>query len=282
MSAIKNMSLFIPHVYANFTSAAVFNIIQDMGIGEVKNVDFVSKMGSDGKPYNAVYIHFYQWYDNIVARNFQERVLNPCKEARIMYDDPWYWLVLENKGKKHVPGARKPRIDLDAFNGSIVNHKPSAGFDCGHTPAKTKSELEAKSNNYLTPEKTIAPTLNFYPLGFKHPKKTKSWAQAVQPPGPLKLENEFDIEAQAVDNEVTQEEMDLAFEQMEDEQMMADMEAEMEMEDRHLATFDTRYVQSIEEECEMLRSQVSYLQNLYYTETIKSQTLADAIKNIKE
>ena len=93
MSAIKNISLFIPHVYANFNSAAVFDIIQGQGIGEVKNIDFVSKTGSDGKPYNAVYIHFYQWHDNIVARNFQERVLNPSKEARIMYDDPWYWKV---------------------------------------------------------------------------------------------------------------------------------------------------------------------------------------------
>jgi hypothetical protein len=228
-------------VYANFTSAAVFDIIQDMGIGEVKNVDFVSKTGSDGKPYNAVYIHFYQWYDNIVARNFQERVLNPKKEARIMYDDPWYWLVLENKGKKHVPGARKPTIDLDAF---------------------------------MTPEKPVAPMMNFRPLKVQRaPKTTKSWAQAVQPPAPLNLESAFNAEAQAVDNEITQEEMDWAYEQMEDEQMLAHMEAEME--DRH-------YVESLEQECEMLRSQVAYLQNLYYTETIKSQTLADTIKNIKE
>jgi hypothetical protein len=240
MSAIKNMSLFIPHVYANFTSAAVFNIIQDMGIGEVKNVDFVSKTGSDGKPYNAVYIHFYQWYDNIVAHNFQERVLNPSKEARIMYDEPWYWIVLENKGKKHVPGDRKPRIDLDAFT---------------------------------TPERPVAP-INFRPLNVQRaPKTTKSWAQAVQPPAPLNLENEFDIEAQAAGGEVTQREMDWAYEQMENDQMMA--QVEMEMEDR-------RYLRSLEDECEMLRSQVAYLQNLYYTETIKSQTLADAIKNIKE
>ena len=250
MSAIKNISLFIPHVYANFTSKAVFDIIQDMGIGEVKNVDFVSKTGSDGKPYNAVYIHFYQWYDNIVARNFQERVLNPSKEARIMYDDPWYWLVLQNKGKKHVPGDRKPTIDLDAFT---------------------------------TPEKPVAPMMNFYPLGVKRaPKTTKSWAQAVQPPAPLNLESAFNAEAEVVDNEITQEEMDWAFEQMEDEQMLADMEAEMEMEDRHLGTFYTRYVQSIEEDNEMLRSQLAYFQNLYYTETIKSQTLADTIKNLKE
>ena len=231
MSAIMKMRLFIPHVYANFTSAAVFDIIQDMGIGEVKNVDFVSKIGSDGKPYNAVYIHFYQWYDNIVARNFQERVLNPSKEARIMYDDPWYWLVLENKGKKHVPGARKPRIDLDAFT---------------------------------TPEKPVAP-INFRPLNVQRvPKTTKSWAQAVQPPAPLNLQKEFDIEAQYASEEITQGEMDWAWEQM---------EIQRERDNECLISVDGRYVQSLEQECEMLRAQVSYLQNLYYTESIKSQAI---------
>ena len=230
MSAIKNISLFIPHVYANFTSAAVFDIIQDMGIGEVKNVDFVSKTGSDGKPYNAVYIHFYQWYDNIVARNFQERVLNPSKEARIMYDDPWYWLVLENKGKKHVPGARKPTIDLDAFT---------------------------------TPEKPVAPMMNFYPLGVKRaPKTTKSWAQAVQPPAPLNLQKEFDIEAQYASEEITQEEMDWAWEQM---------EIQRDREDQHLISIDGRYVQTLEEDNKMMHDQMSYFQNLYYIESIKSQ-----------
>ena len=230
MSAIKNISLFIPHVYANFTSAAVFDIIQGQGFGEVKNVDFVSKTGSDGKPYNAVYIHFYQWYDNIVARNFQERVLNPSKEARIMYDDPWYWLVLENKGKKHVPGARKPTIDLDAFT---------------------------------TPEKPVAPMMNFYPLGVKRaPKTTKSWAQAVQPPAPLNLQKEFDIEAQYASEEITQEEMDWAWEQM---------KIQRDREDQHLISIDGRYVQTLEEDNKMMHDQMSYFQNLYYIESIKSQ-----------
>jgi hypothetical protein len=246
----------------------VFDIIENMRIGEVKRVDFVPKTGSDGKPYNAAYIHFYKWYDNIVAQNLQERVLNPTQEARVMYDDPWYWIVLENKGKKHMPGDRKPRIDLDAFNGSIVEH---SGFDCGHTPAHTKSEEEAKSSNYLTPIKIQrAPGA---------PKK-KSWAHVAHPPTPVKLESVLNAEAQVVDEEITQEEMDWVLEQMEDEQMLADMEAEMEM-DSHLATFDTRYVQTIEQENQMLRSQLACLQNMYHTETIKVQRLADTIKIIK-
>ena len=239
MSAIKNISLFIPHVYANFTSAMVVDIIQDMGIGEIKSIDFVSKMGSDGKLYNAVYIHFCQWYDNIVAHNFQERVLNPNKEARIMYDDPWYWIVLENKGKKHVLGQRKPTIDLDAF---------------------------------MTPEKPVAPMMNFRPLNVQRaPQKTKTWAQAVHPPTPLNLRNEFDAEAQVTGSEITQEEMDWACEQI---------EIQEERDNQYLISIDGRYVQSLEQDNEMLRSQVSYFQNLYYTESIRSQTLTDTFKGV--
>ena len=246
MSAIKNISLFIPHVYGNYTSSMVGDVFNQMCFGKVKNVDFVNKMGSDGKPYNAAYIHFSEWYDNTIASNFQERVMNPQKEARVMYDDPWYWIVLENKGKKYMPSQRKPRIDLDAFN---------------------------------TPEKPIAAVLSQREPG--SPVKTNSLAQVVHPPTPVNLENAFNTEAQAAGGVITQKEMDWAFEQMENEKMMDKMEAQMDIDDFHLATFDSRYVESLEQENQMLRSQVAYFQNLYFTETIKSQTLVDTIKNMK-
>jgi hypothetical protein len=116
MSAIQNISLFIPHVYANISSTQIFDVFENLRIGIVKNVDLIPKQGSDGKPYNAAYIHFYEWCDNVAARNFQERVLDPKQEAKIVYDDPWHWIVLENKTRKRVPGERKVTIDLAAFD----------------------------------------------------------------------------------------------------------------------------------------------------------------------
>lgn len=112
MSAMNNVSLYIPHVFANISKEEVINIFESLRIGKVFNIDFVNKI-SDQTHYNAAYIHFEYWHDNVAARNFQERVLNPAKEARIVYDDPWYWIVLENKAKKHVSGDRKPRVVLD-------------------------------------------------------------------------------------------------------------------------------------------------------------------------
>jgi hypothetical protein len=108
----NNVSLYIPHVFANISKDEVINIFESLKIGKVSNIDFVNKMCGQTQ-YNAVYVHFEYWYDNTVAHNFQERVLNPAKEARIVYDDPWYWIVLENKAKKHVSGDRKPRVVLD-------------------------------------------------------------------------------------------------------------------------------------------------------------------------
>ena len=116
-SQIANISLYIPHVFANISKKTVAETFEDLRIGNVKRVDFVYKKGSNGD-FNAVYIHFNHWYDNVAARNFQERVINPSMEARIVYDEPWYWIVLENKTKKVDSTKRKPRVNLEALANS--------------------------------------------------------------------------------------------------------------------------------------------------------------------
>ncbi len=132
--AMQNISLYIPHVFPNISSTKIFDVFEDQRIGMVRNVDLIPKKDSNGKPYNAAYIHFYEWCDNIAARNFQERVLDKSKEARIVYDEPWHWIVLENKTRKFKPGDRKQTIDLNAF---------------GHN--STKEKEEAKPTNYISP-----------------------------------------------------------------------------------------------------------------------------------
>jgi len=110
MSSEKSiMSLYIPHVFPNLTESYIANVFQTLLIGRVDHVDLVRKTDRFGKPYNAAYIHFAEWYTGPAVENFQDRVRNPNKEARIVYDDPWYWIVLENTGKKTVaPGTMLP------------------------------------------------------------------------------------------------------------------------------------------------------------------------------
>ena len=116
-STFANISLYIPHVFANITKNRIVETFEKLRIGSINRIDFISKRSPIGN-FNAVYIHFSQWYDNSASRNFQERVLNQNMEARIVYDEPWFWIVLENKN--HKAGDRKRSVNLDALNNSQI------------------------------------------------------------------------------------------------------------------------------------------------------------------
>ena len=103
-----NLSLYIPRVFENFDKDYVASKFDNFG--KVDRVDFVGKMGQDGKPYNAAYIHFDFWYTGADAEDFANEVLSG--KAHLYYDGPWFWIVLQNKGKKIEGGVRRPRIDL--------------------------------------------------------------------------------------------------------------------------------------------------------------------------
>ena len=72
--------------------------------------------------YIIIIIHFEYWFNNIVVLNFQDRIRDPNREARIVYDDPWHWIVLENKSVKNQQPllggvfGRKICLDLKPIN----------------------------------------------------------------------------------------------------------------------------------------------------------------------
>ena len=209
MSAMNNVSLYIPHVFANISKDEVINVFESLRIGKVSNIDFVMKMGDHSQQYNAAYIHFEYWYDNTAARNFQERVLNPAKEARIVYDDPWYWIVLENKAKKHVSGDRKPRVVLDLQE-------------------KEAEEDEAPAKQMMS-NKDFAELIN---------RPVKKWpglpiVQGLEKPIAPGLEKPIAPGLQVMDDDAIMEEL---------EALMDEEECE------HLITIDGRYVQELEQE----------------------------------
>ena len=125
MSSVdQSLSLFIPRVFPNITQERIADIFHILGLGNVKRVDRVLKQDAQGAEYYSVYLHFEEWYDSATVANFQERVTNPEKEARIVYDDPWWWIVLENKGQKRVPGQRKPTLVLEEPAKKSVSFAP--------------------------------------------------------------------------------------------------------------------------------------------------------------
>jgi len=94
--SMPNVSLFLPYIYPNITQERICSVFANNRIGDVNHVDFVDKIDKSGRKYKSAYLHFEKWYVNKTSYNFQEKVTNPEKEARIVYDDPYYWTVLPN------------------------------------------------------------------------------------------------------------------------------------------------------------------------------------------
>ena len=97
----QQLSLYIPRVFANITKDRITHIFKSLGIGETSVIDFVPREDSNtGESYNMAFVHFEKWYENVGSQNFQDRVNDPQSDAKVVYDDPWYWICLPNLNPK--------------------------------------------------------------------------------------------------------------------------------------------------------------------------------------
>ena len=146
MSTMKNISLFIPHIFANYRKEDVIKVFEDKQIGKVNHIDYIKKFNK-GTDYYAAYIHFEYWYENAEAVKLNRDVLDTQKEARIMYEEPWYWIVLENKTPQKMntkSGDRKLRIDIKGLSSSPVSistPKSDVELTCPNAPIKQKQTV---------------------------------------------------------------------------------------------------------------------------------------------
>ena len=106
----QQMSLFIPHVFKNITVERITKVFESLAFGSVKRVDLVTH-GS----YNRVYVHFNYWVESSTMVRFQEKLKNK-QQVRVVYDDPYYWVVLENTSPHKLDspssGLRFPKIRI--------------------------------------------------------------------------------------------------------------------------------------------------------------------------
>jgi hypothetical protein len=124
-------SLFIPFVFPNFDQKYVANAFAN--IGNVDRIDFVAKQDRAGKTYNAVYVHFKDWYNNKEANDLYEQCFQKNGKYEFYHDDSeYFWIILPNTAKKHIPGERKHRIglgDANAINVKSVEKTAEEEFE---------------------------------------------------------------------------------------------------------------------------------------------------------
>ena len=97
MTFNNKLSLFIPRVVPEWASREMIaDKFKMLDIGTISRVDFLEKSSANGVKYYQAFLHFEMWEDNAVTRNIQARIYNSEQCARLIYDDPWYWILLKN------------------------------------------------------------------------------------------------------------------------------------------------------------------------------------------
>ena len=140
----NKLSIYIPIVPASYASQGFFiNIFRTQHIGEIKCVDFIKK----GITSYRAYIHFHYWFENEITHNIQTRMSNPCKTARLVYDDPHYWLLLPNRNSRFMEDNIIAKLMNQIYEmGEVINELNS------HIKTVDARVLTTQEMNELSPD----------------------------------------------------------------------------------------------------------------------------------
>jgi hypothetical protein len=116
----QRLSLVIPRVFPQYIDEAkIIKIFRDQKLGEIFKVNIVRMPDEKGRnhPIYKAYLYFSVWYESIIAQNFQDRIYGKDKQARVVYDDPWFWTVFKNTERVKLSQAdkRMMRISLETY-----------------------------------------------------------------------------------------------------------------------------------------------------------------------
>ena len=137
----SQFSVYIPRIFTNIPNSKIISTFENLDLGKVQYMDIVYRTGADGSTYKMAFIHFSYWSNNSSAINLRDRIEDPEIEAKLVYDDPWYWLILPNKSPTSRQHKANTQVDLndcynriismsnklnDVYNGLFINNSSSS------------------------------------------------------------------------------------------------------------------------------------------------------------
>lgn len=98
-------SIYIPRIHRNqMHEAYVKRVLECQHIAIVSRVDFVEYEHPDANFCFAV-VHILFWIPGVISKHFRERIQSQ-REARIVFSDPSYWVVLPYTQKQKKTSVR--------------------------------------------------------------------------------------------------------------------------------------------------------------------------------
>tara|TARA_A200000113_G_scaffold92127_1_gene82513 strand:- start:2397 stop:3248 length:852 start_codon:yes stop_codon:yes gene_type:complete len=119
-------SIYIPRIFNNITYERICQVFKSLDLATVSHVDFVPR--GDNTDSKMAFIHFHSWNTaNIASQHLIERINDPNREARLVYEDPYYWILLPNSSEFSTSryNAQLMRYDIDCNASAIQNMNES-------------------------------------------------------------------------------------------------------------------------------------------------------------
>lgn len=118
-------SLCIPRVFKNISEKRVRAIFYSLKLGFVERVDMVAKTSEKGDEFWRVFVHFSEWNDSNQTAVQMRQKLDAGEKIKIVYDEPWFWLISKSNSTPRQPGRKSAR--------------PAPFIDFNHAPPQPHS-----------------------------------------------------------------------------------------------------------------------------------------------
>jgi len=98
-------------VFLNITEADIASVFKTLCLGEVDRIDLAPRVTASGHvTANMAFVYFKTWSTSVAAQNLASRIVDTKRDARIVYDDPWYWILLPNSNHQPVKPVNRTAL----------------------------------------------------------------------------------------------------------------------------------------------------------------------------
>ena len=125
---MSSFTVFIPRVFTNIREDRITKVFHDLNIGNVGKIDLVKRTNKQGKSFNMAFIHFDHLYQSDSANEFHRDILED-KKSKVVYDDPWFWLVLPFEEKEQ--NSTTPQLNTGAPTPQLNTGAPTPQLNTG-------------------------------------------------------------------------------------------------------------------------------------------------------
>jgi hypothetical protein len=114
MTSIK--SLFMPCIEVGVSPQYIAKVLREQKLATVSRITLVPYVSKGtGKTYQRGFVDISEWHDNEASYNLIKRIKNAQCEARVVFEDPKWWAVRENRNR-NITSSPKYVKNTSTFN----------------------------------------------------------------------------------------------------------------------------------------------------------------------